>query len=131
MKFYRILYLLVLSSTLHSKRPCDALSLRALDKITATTSSLYLKTGEVVTFGPLIITLHTCWVNDPEDPFETIAFLDIKEKKISRIVSLFEGWMFASQPALSALEHPVYDIWVDRGFEESEKKDKEIIEPPA
>jgi hypothetical protein len=24
----------------------------------------------------------------------------------------FSGWMFASTPALSALEHPVYDVWV-------------------
>jgi hypothetical protein len=27
-------------------------------------------------------------------------------------VRLFTGWMFASSPALSALEHPVYDLWV-------------------
>jgi hypothetical protein len=27
-------------------------------------------------------------------------------------VDLFAGWMFASSPAVSALEHPVYDIWV-------------------
>lgn len=26
--------------------------------------------------------------------------------------SLFTGWMFASSPALNALEHPVYDVWV-------------------
>lgn len=25
---------------------------------------------------------------------------------------IFEGWMFASTPALNALEHPVYDVWV-------------------
>ena len=24
----------------------------------------------------------------------------------------FSGWMFASSPALSAMEHPVYDLWV-------------------
>ena len=27
-------------------------------------------------------------------------------------MTLFSGWMFASSPALSALEHPVYDVWV-------------------
>ena len=26
--------------------------------------------------------------------------------------SIFRGWMFASSPALNALEHPVYDVWV-------------------
>jgi hypothetical protein len=25
---------------------------------------------------------------------------------------IFAGWMFASSPALNALEHPVYDVWV-------------------
>lgn len=25
---------------------------------------------------------------------------------------IFSGWMFASSPALNALEHPVYDVWV-------------------
>lgn len=25
---------------------------------------------------------------------------------------IFSGWMFASSPALSALQHPIYDIWV-------------------
>ncbi len=25
---------------------------------------------------------------------------------------VFSGWMFASSPALSALQHPVYDVWV-------------------
>ena len=25
---------------------------------------------------------------------------------------IFSGWMFASSPALSALQHPVYDVWV-------------------
>ena len=24
----------------------------------------------------------------------------------------FSGWMFASSPALSALDHPRYDVWV-------------------
>ncbi|MEL6359838.1 MAG: DUF2155 domain-containing protein [Pseudomonadota bacterium] len=33
-------------------------------------------------------------------------FAPIAGKKI------FSGWMFASSPALNALEHPVYDVWV-------------------
>ncbi|MFT5180431.1 MAG: hypothetical protein ACI8S3_000304, partial [Alphaproteobacteria bacterium] len=30
----------------------------------------------------------------------------------NELVPLFSGWMFASSPALSALEHAVYDVWV-------------------
>jgi hypothetical protein len=25
---------------------------------------------------------------------------------------VFTGWMFASSPSVSAMEHPVYDVWV-------------------
>ena len=25
---------------------------------------------------------------------------------------LFDGWMIASSPALNALDHPRYDVWV-------------------
>lgn len=32
---------------------------------------------------------------------------------------LFSGWMFSSSPGLSALEHPVYDVWVIRCTERS------------
>ncbi|MEE9208857.1 MAG: DUF2155 domain-containing protein, partial [Kiloniellales bacterium] len=27
-------------------------------------------------------------------------------------IQVFSGWMFASSPAVSAMEHPVYDVWV-------------------
>ena len=44
---------------------------------------------------------------------ESAAFLEIDDEHPDRPrVELFTGWMFASSPALSALEHPVYDVWV-------------------
>jgi len=49
----------------------------------------------------------------PEETPESAAFLEITElRSDSDPVSLFNGWMFASSPALSAVEHPVYDVWV-------------------
>ena len=39
--------------------------------------------------------------------------LEIRDtEKESSSNQIFNGWMFASSPALSALEHPVYDVWV-------------------
>ena len=40
--------------------------------------------------------------------------LEIDESEIggSERRPVFSGWMFASSPALSALEHAVYDVWV-------------------
>ena len=93
--------------------PGNELVLQGLDKVTARISTIKIKTGETVKFGTLRITLRACEKTPPEDPPEATAFLDILEQRDDQEpVSLFHGWMFASTPALSALEHPVYDVWV-------------------
>ena len=69
--------------------------------------------GTTVHFGTLEIIVRTCREKPPEETPETAAFLDIWEvKRGEPTASLFRGWMFSSSPALSAVEHPVYDIWV-------------------
>ena len=69
--------------------------------------------GASVHFGTLEIIARTCRKRPPEEQPESAAFLDVWEIKTGEpAASLFRGWMFASSPALSALEHPVYDIWV-------------------
>ncbi len=88
-------------------------TLRGLDKITARTSTFDIRLGETRAFGGLRVTLRTCKQNPPEEPPESAAFLDIVEVKPGEPeASVFSGWMFASSPALSAMEHPVYDVWV-------------------
>ncbi|MBL8660492.1 MAG: DUF2155 domain-containing protein [Rhodospirillales bacterium] len=87
--------------------------LRGLDKVTARTSTIEAPVGEVVTFGTLQITVRSCDKAPPEDPPEAAAFLQISEtKRDEPTEALFSGWMFASSPALSALEHPIYDVIV-------------------
>ncbi len=87
--------------------------LRGLDKVTARISTIEAPIGETVHFGTLRILAQTCRTRPPEDPPETTAFLEIMDVKPGESpVRLFTGWMFASSPALSALEHPVYDVWV-------------------
>lgn len=64
-------------------------------------------------FGTLQITPRLCQKASPEDPPESTAFLEIVDKKPNTQENLiFQGWMFASNPSISALEHPVYDVWV-------------------
>ena len=66
-----------------------------------------------MTFGTLVITARTCRKRPPEEIPETTAFLEIIDDKPGEPQRLvFSGWMFDSSPALSALEHAVYDIWV-------------------
>ncbi len=86
--------------------------LRVLDKITARTSAKEVKTGQATSFGPLKIVLRACRENPPTEAPESAAFLEITESGPKGDRAAFSGWMFASSPALSAMEHPVYDVWV-------------------
>ena len=91
----------------------DTAVLQALDKVTARVSTLDAPIGETVRFGTLEIIARTCDKRPPEETPESSAFLDIAEARSGEpTANVFRGWMFASSPALSALEHPVYDVWV-------------------
>ncbi len=94
-------------------RPHLVAVLQALDKITARTTTLRLPMGEPVAFGTLRITARACLTTPPTEPPESAAFLEIREEDPGTATETrFTGWMFASSPSLSALEHPVYDLWL-------------------
>jgi hypothetical protein len=93
--------------------PMDTVLLQGLDKITARVSQIKVPVGGTVTFGALQITARACDKHPPEEAPEAAAFLEVVEvKPDEKPVLRFSGWMFASSPALSALEHPVYDLIV-------------------
>ena len=87
--------------------------LGGLDKVAARTAKFQVNLKQQVFYNTLIVTAYACKTRPPEEPPESAAFLDIQERKPDgTIQKIFSGWMFASSPALNALEHPVYDIWV-------------------
>lgn len=87
--------------------------LQGLDKITARVTSIEAPVGDVVRFGTLDITVKRCHKRPPEETPETTAYLEIRERRTGeQPADLFAGWMFASSPAVSSMEHPVYDVWV-------------------
>jgi hypothetical protein len=87
--------------------------LQGLDKVTARTQRFYAPVGESTRFGTLEITVGDCLVNVPEAPPESVAYLTIVDHKPGQAAEkLFAGWMFASTPSLSALDHGVYDVRV-------------------
>lgn len=94
--------------------PRDQLvTLRGVDKITARVTDIRAPMNKLLRFGSLEITPRTCSKRPPEETPEVTAFLEISDLKADGTKKkLFSGWMFASSPALSALEHPVYDVWV-------------------
>ena len=91
--------------------------LQGLDKTTARVSTVEAPLDQAVHFGTLVITARACVKKPPEEPPNTAAFLEINEARAQGQAStdtqhLFSGWMFAQSPALSNLEHPVYDVTV-------------------
>jgi hypothetical protein len=83
--------------------------------MTARVEELALPIGKTIEFGSLAIVARTCRVTLPEEtPPESAAYLEITEFKpgAQSTTTVFNGWMFASSPALSAMEHPTYDVWV-------------------
>jgi hypothetical protein len=93
--------------------PYEVTVLQALDKVSARVSPLEIPVGQTVSFGNLEITVRACDKRPPEETPESAAFLEIVERHEGEPpVTQFVGWMFASSPALSAMDHPVYDVWV-------------------
>ena len=87
--------------------------MQGLDKVTARVSTFELAVGTTGSFGALNIHLYHCDKTPPEETPESAAFIEVvEEKRGEEPVNLFNGWMFASSPALSSIEHPVYDVWV-------------------
>ena len=85
--------------------------LLGLDKITARVSKFEAQVGTAAQFGTLSIRVRDCEKNPPEETPESAAFIEIDETHPGEDSKrLFSGWMFASSPALSGLEHPVYDV---------------------
>lgn len=91
--------------------------LQGLDKVTARVSPVRAPLDQPTQFGTLEVVVRACRETPPTEPPESAAFVEIRELPPASDVEgapvdLFAGWMFASSPAVSALEHPVYDIWV-------------------
>lgn len=86
-----------------------------LNKTTAKTSYTELKVNEKTNFGSIKIIPHKCWQSPREQKPESKILLEVFEIKNDgkdKITEkrIFYGWMFASSPSISGLEHPIYDI---------------------
>ena len=86
--------------------------LRWLDKLTGETADIELMRGQEAVSGRLTIRLDSCRYPSDNPTSDAEAHLTITEAGIDAPV--FDGWMIASSPGLSALDHPRYDVWVLR-----------------
>ncbi len=109
--------LLLVPAAAHAATPMKdfpVVRMQSLDKVTARTETFEAKVGTTIQFGPLFIRIQSCRKTDPIDKPESAAFIQVWEvpPETGKSEWVFSGWMFASSPALSAMDHPVYDVWV-------------------
>ena len=90
--------------------PANVVHLRGLDTLNGTASDLDIGVGETIRFGRLEIVAESCRVPRDDPTADAYAFLKIRD--VREEAPRFSGWMFAASPALSALDHPRYDVWV-------------------
>ena len=85
---------------------------RWLDKVSGERADIDLSRGQSEVRGRLTIRLDECRypVADPaSNAYAHLTVIDALGNK-----PVFSGWMVASSPALSAMDHPRYDVWILR-----------------
>ena len=109
-----LLLVLLLSGPASAQEIGDAPAgvVRWLDKVTGETADLYLARGESVTRGHLTIQLDDC--RFPLGNPSSNAYAHVTVTDSTKPEPVFSGWMISSSPALSAMDHPRYDVWILR-----------------
>lgn len=86
--------------------------LRALDKVNGAVETFELAIGDSTEVFRVKVTLSSCRYPVDNPAGDAFAWLDVANVDDGNAV--FSGWMIASSPALSAMDHPRYDVWVLR-----------------
>lgn len=87
--------------------------MQAMDKITGRVSVIEVPVNGEVKFGSFSIVVRACKKTPPEETPENYAFVDVADTgKDGKPYNIFKGWMMSSSPALNAVEHPIYDVWL-------------------
>jgi len=84
--------------------------LRGLDKVAGNSRDIRLMNGESDVIGHLQVTMSECRYPDDNPTGEAYAWIEVQDTRAD--APLFAGWMIASSPALSALDHARYDLWL-------------------
>ena len=115
-KFLFALTLVLLSSAsnLYAREiDTNTAKLQAMNKLTGKVSVLEAPVNGEVKFGSFSIVVRACKTRPPEETPDNFAFVDVVDKhEDGSEVNIFKGWMVSSSPALHAVAHPIYDVWL-------------------
>ena len=91
----------------------NSAQLQAMNKLTGRVSVIDVPVNGEAQFGSFSIVVRACKTRPPEETPDNFAFVDVVERKEDGASSnIFKGWMISSSPALNAVEHPIYDVWL-------------------
>jgi hypothetical protein len=95
------------------KIPNQVAVFAALDKMTARIQPLEVPLGKTAKFGGLKITPRACFTRSSTEQPLTSSFVEVDEVQLDQSEKrIFTGWMFAQNPGVHAVEHPVFDVWL-------------------
>ena len=107
-------------------------SFSGLDKITGRITNFDVYMDETVQFGALQITPRVCYTRPPTETQRTSVFIEVDQVSLKGgSERIFTGWMFADSPALNAIDHPVYDIWLVDCKQTSDTPPPDKTTPPS
>ncbi|WP_298936951.1 DUF2155 domain-containing protein [uncultured Ruegeria sp.] len=86
--------------------------LRGLDKVNGQTVDVEMQNGQTQSVFGLDVALGDCRYPVDNPTGDAFAYLTIWDT--GKADQLFDGWMIATSPALNALDHARYDVWVIR-----------------
>ena len=85
--------------------------IRVLDITSAHRRVLTISPGETQRFETLDITLERCWLGPPGDIRQAAALVEIWDTPAGEERRrVYYGWIIQSQPEVSAIAHPHYDV---------------------
>ena len=84
--------------------------MRGLDKLSGETVDVEIGIGESQPVFGLDVLLYDCRFPADDPTGDAVAYVSVRED--GRAQTIFDGWMMASAPALNAVDHSRYDVWV-------------------
>lgn len=115
MKYVLLTALLLAASVVAAQQKVESgpgAMLRGLDKVSGQTTDVEVQTGQTESIFGLDVALGDCRYPVDNPTGDAFAYLTIWEQGEAQ--QLFDGWMIATSPALNALDHARYDVWVIR-----------------
>ena len=91
----------------------NAAVMQAMDKVTGRVNKVTIPVKSKLAFGDFSLVLRACKKRPAEETPENFAFIDVTDKSFgTEEYNIFRGWVLSSTPGISAIEHPIYDVWL-------------------